>query len=89
MSIKALHRAYFVPKSQILVVSPTERQSGELVIPAQPPRLTASMPLIDEASVDRDEVHGAVRPMLAATDGELWLMSTPNGMSGFFSSRTM
>lgn len=30
-SILALHQAYFVPKSLVLVVSPTLRQSGELI----------------------------------------------------------
>ena len=35
MAIKAFHRAYFIAKSQVLVVSPTERQSGELVAKAQ------------------------------------------------------
>ena len=30
-SILALHQAYFVPKSLILIVSPTLRQSGELI----------------------------------------------------------
>ncbi len=122
MAIKAFHRAYFVAKSQILVVSPTERQSGELVAKAQdfasqlglrlkgdgrnrvsikfpngsrviglPGRYegtlrgyTASMLLVDEAAQVRDEIYNTVRPMLAATNGELWLMSTPNGKQGFF-----
>ena len=35
MAIKAFHRAYFIARSQVLVVSPTERQSGELVAKAQ------------------------------------------------------
>ena len=35
MAIKAVHRAYFVPKSQVLVIAPTERQSGELVAKAR------------------------------------------------------
>jgi terminase large subunit-like protein len=122
MAIKAFHRAYFIAKSQVLVVSPTERQSGELVAKAQdfacqlglrlkgdgrnrisikfpngsriiglPGRYegnlrgyTASMLLVDEAAQVRDEIYNAVRPMLAATNGELWLMSTPNGKHGFF-----
>src|SRR5437667_146007 len=29
-------------------------------------------------------VHQAMRPALAARDGDLWLMSTPNGRRGFF-----
>lgn len=40
--------------------------------------------LIDEASRVSDDVYLAVRPMLATSDGSLWLMSTPNGKRGFF-----
>lgn len=40
--------------------------------------------LIDEASRVEDEMYKAVRPMLAVSGGELWLMSTPNGRKGFF-----
>jgi hypothetical protein len=40
--------------------------------------------LIDEAARVRDEMYRAVRPMLAASNGDLWLMSTPHGMCGFF-----
>jgi hypothetical protein len=40
--------------------------------------------LVDEASRVSDGVYMAVRPMLAASDGALWLMSTPNGKRGFF-----
>jgi hypothetical protein len=40
--------------------------------------------LVDEASRVDDEVYLAVRPMLATSDGGLWLMSTPNGKRGFF-----
>ena len=42
------------------------------------------MLLVDEAAQVRDEIYNTVRPMLAATNGELWLMSTPNGKQGFF-----
>ena len=31
-----------------------------------------------------DEMYAALRPMLAVGDGDLWLMSTPGGQSGFF-----
>jgi hypothetical protein len=40
--------------------------------------------LIDEASRVSDEMYYALRPMLAVGSGALWLMSTPNGKSGFF-----
>lgn len=40
--------------------------------------------IIDEASRVSDDLYYAVRPMLAVGGGSLWLMSTPNGRSGFF-----
>ena len=40
--------------------------------------------LIDEAARVPDELYKAVRPMLAVSDGDLWLMSTPWGKRGFF-----
>ena len=40
--------------------------------------------IIDEASRVSDELYTALRPMLAVGNGALWLMSTPNGRSGFF-----
>jgi len=40
--------------------------------------------LVDEASRVSDDAYLAVRPMLATSDGALWLMSTPNGKRGFF-----
>ena len=43
-----------------------------------------SLLLVDEASRVSDELYMAVRPMLAVSDGELWLMSTPFGKRGFF-----
>jgi hypothetical protein len=42
------------------------------------------MLLIDEASRVDDSMYKALRPMLAVGDGDLWLMSTPNGKQGFF-----
>ena len=38
--------------------------------------------LVDEASRVADELYMAVRPMLAASSGALWLMSTPCGKRG-------
>jgi hypothetical protein len=43
-----------------------------------------SLLLIDEASRVPDELYDAVTPMLAASGGSMWLMSTPYGKRGFF-----
>jgi hypothetical protein len=43
-----------------------------------------SMLLIDEASRVPDSMYRALRPMLAVSNGDLWLMSTPHGRLGFF-----
>ncbi len=43
-----------------------------------------SLLVIDEAAFVRDEQYDAVRPSLAASDGALWMMSTPRAKSGFF-----
>ena len=40
--------------------------------------------IIDEASRVSDDMYQALRPMLAVGRGALWLMSTPNGKTGFF-----
>ena len=42
------------------------------------------MLLIDEASRVEDGMYRALKPMLAVGDGDLWLMSTPAGKTGFF-----
>ena len=43
-----------------------------------------SLLLIDEAARVADEIYRAMRPTLVVHDGDLWLMSTPNGKRGFF-----
>jgi len=43
-----------------------------------------SLLLIDEAARVDDELYRAMRPVLAVCNGDLWLMSTPNGKRGFF-----
>ncbi len=43
-----------------------------------------SLLLIDEAAQTEDSLYKALRPMLAVSDGDLWLMSTPYGKRGFF-----
>ena len=44
----------------------------------------ASMLIFDEAAHARDELYLAMRPVLAASGGDLWCLSTPNGKRGFF-----
>jgi hypothetical protein len=121
-AVKAVHRAYTRPGSLIVVASPSERQSAELVMKAAgmvemlgiPARGDGSnkislvfpnksriiglpgsegtvrgfsavnLMLIDEASRVEDAIYMALRPMLATTFGDLWLMSTPYGRRGFF-----
>ena len=43
-----------------------------------------SLLVIDEAAFVSDEQYDAVRPSLAASDGALWMMSTPRAKTGFF-----
>jgi hypothetical protein len=43
-----------------------------------------SLLIIDEASRVEDAMYAALRPMLATGNGDLWMMSTPNGKRGFF-----
>ena len=43
-----------------------------------------SMVLVDEAARVKDEMFVALEPMLAVGEGDMWLMSTPKGRSGFF-----
>jgi hypothetical protein len=43
-----------------------------------------SMVMIDEASRLGDLTYAALQPMLAVSNGELWMMSTPFGKRGFF-----
>jgi hypothetical protein len=44
----------------------------------------AALILIDEAGWVPDDLYWAMRPTLAVGNGDLWLMSTPNGKRGFF-----
>jgi hypothetical protein len=43
-----------------------------------------SLLIVDEAARVQDELYTAMRPMLAVSDGDVWLMSTPFGRRGFF-----
>jgi hypothetical protein len=40
--------------------------------------------LVDEAARVSDDLYLSIRPMLAVSNGTLWLMSTPFGQRGFF-----
>ena len=40
--------------------------------------------VIDEAARVFDELYDTVRPMLAVSNGAMWLLSTPAGRRGFF-----
>jgi len=119
-AIRALHEALFYPGSQTLIVSPSQRQSGELFRTVrefiykinediiEDSKTTAtfkngsriiSLPssestirgysaitllIIDEASRVSDTIWTAVRPMLAVTNGQIIMLSTPAGREGFF-----
>jgi hypothetical protein len=43
-----------------------------------------SLLIIDEAAWVSDQQYEAVQPMLATTDGDIWMLSTPWGKRGFF-----
>ena len=43
-----------------------------------------SLMIVEEAAWVPDRVYWATRPALAVGDGDLWLVSTPNGKRGFF-----
>lgn len=121
-AILALHRAYYFPKSLILLVSPSQRQSAELfkkvadsltLLPVRPQLVEdnklslqmkngsrivslpskeanirgfsgASLIIEDEASRVPDNLYLALRPMLAVSNGQHILMSTPWGKRGHF-----
>lgn len=40
--------------------------------------------IIDEAAYTPDALYTALRPMLAVSGGDVWLLSTPRGKRGFF-----
>jgi hypothetical protein len=43
-----------------------------------------SLLILDEAAWVSEQQYEAVQPMLATTDGDVWMMSTPWGQRGFF-----
>ena len=46
--------------------------------------IAVNLMFVDEAAFLDDAVYHVLRPMLAATKGDLWLLSMPNGRRGFF-----
>ena len=121
-AVKAVHRSIERPGSLSIIVSPSERQSGELVgtirrycaqaglktkgdgrnkssvvlengsrvvgLPASE-RTTrgfanVALLIVDEASRVPDDVYLPMRPFLATSSGDIWLLSTPYGCKGFF-----
>ena len=59
-----------------------------IALPGDPESLrgfsAVSLLVIDEAAYVPDDLYHALRPMLATTNGALWLLSTPRGRQGFF-----
>lgn len=61
--------------------------SRMLALPGNPDTIRGFSPdlvIIDEASRVSDDLYHAIRPMLAATKGDLWALSTPAGRRGWF-----
>jgi tRNA(Met) C34 N-acetyltransferase TmcA len=117
---KAAHRAVLQPGALVVLVSPTERQTGELflktggaldamgfarrgdrthalswVLPNGSRILgvpgteatvrgysAANLVIVDEAARVEDELYRSLRPMLAVSNGDLILLSTPFGERG-------
>jgi hypothetical protein len=71
---KAVHRAYC--RSRIVGLPHNEATARGFS--------KVNLMLIDEASRVGDDLYRAMRPVLAVGNGDLWLMSTPNGKRGFF-----
>jgi hypothetical protein len=117
-ALASLHTALFAA-GLVVIVSPSQRQSGEMIrtirgfighlglklgetalkiefdnggrivaLPGSERTVrglsAASLVIVDEASRVADELLGAVRPMLAVTNGRMIALSTPAGCRGFF-----
>lgn len=120
VAIKTAHEAQYNDNALILITSPTERQSQELLIKVKRtlseagarmkresmtmlelengtrvfalpgnedtirgfsgPRLL----IIDEAAMVEDSLYYSVEPMLAVSQGQTIILSTPRGKRGFF-----
>ena len=68
----AVYMCLFDPEILILIISTTEKQSGELV---------------RKARQFLHKLNLALRPCLAVSGGKAWMLSTPNGKRGFFFER--
>ena len=59
-----------------------------IALPGEPDSLrgysAVSLLIVDEAAYVPDELYTALRPMLATTNGAIWLLSTPRNRTGFF-----
>ena len=59
-----------------------------IALPGKPDFLrgfsAVSLLIVDEAAYVPDELYHALRPMLATTNGAVWLLSTSRNRSGFF-----
>lgn len=115
----ALHRAAVKPRTCVVAVSPTQRQSALLVskvkrfaeaaqlkltknnalsvelpnqsviyaLPGSPDSVrgyAADLLIVDEAAYTTEALYTACLPVLAATEGDLIAISTPNGQQGWF-----
>ena len=121
-AVLALHEAIYRPPALIPLISPSQRQSGELfrkvtgyyhALDGKPEILresalrmeltngsrivslpgtgqtirglsAPSMVIVDEAAQASDDLMGAVRPMLATTNGRIIALTTPYGRRGWF-----
>lgn len=121
-ALKVMHRAVYWPGSLILMLSPSQRQSGELLrkcrdaygasdrpvdsetesaltleltngsrivsLPGKESTIrgysSVNMLVVDEAAYVPDDLYNAVLPMLAVSQGQIILLSTPWGKRGFF-----
>lgn len=123
VSIKTAHVAQFSTDGLILIASPTERQSQELLIkvkrtlseygqrmkresmtmlelmngtrvfalPGNEETIRGfsgpKLLIIDEAAMVEDALYYSVEPMMAVSQGQTIILSTPRGKRGFFNAK--
>jgi hypothetical protein len=86
----SLFRAISAPMSTSKLSADEVRFSNGsrmVALPGNPDTIRGYSPnlvIIDEASRVSDELYHSIRPMLAATNGTLWSLSTPAGRRGWF-----
>ena len=63
-------------------------RSRIIALPGKPGSLrgfsAVSLLIVDEAAYVENALYHSLRPMLATTNGSIWLLSTPRGSVGFF-----